>query len=290
MAQSPAHRFGQAVGNLLEEVLEPVLQDYCDHRGLYLDKKGPRPRVRTGRKLTWQDVFGNEHDLDFVIEKGGVPQKRGRPVAFIESAWRRYTKHSKNKAQEIQGALLPIREGNRLDAPFLGAVLAGEFTDPSIEQLRSVGFEVLYLPYATVVEAFSVIGIDVQFDESTPDEDFASCVEQIESAQKDRSRWGQVMSQLVEANQGAITQFTDSLTRTFDRLVEFVLILPMYGTQRRFADVDEAIDFLSGYPQDEIDGNFQLYEVLIRYTNGDNINGQFEEKERAIEFLSITRV
>lgn len=106
MAQSPSHKFGQIVGNLLEDILTPVLQKFCHERGLYLDIKGPRPGVRKGRKVTWQDKYGNLHDLDFVIEKDGSPGKRGRPVAFIEAAWRRYTKHSRNKAQEIQGAIL----------------------------------------------------------------------------------------------------------------------------------------------------------------------------------------
>jgi len=81
----------------------------------------------------------------------------GTPAAFIEVAWRRYTKHSRNKAQEIQGAILPLAEKFRWSNPFLGAVLAGVFTDGSLEQLRSLGFHVLYFPYETLVTAGSVI-------------------------------------------------------------------------------------------------------------------------------------
>ena len=114
MAESPSHKFGQVIGNLLEEIIDSILTDFCDQRGLYLDRKGRRGKARKGSKVTWKDKYGNEHDLDFVIEKGGSPDEIGRPIAFIETAWRRYTKHSRNKVQEIQGAVLPVAECHSL--------------------------------------------------------------------------------------------------------------------------------------------------------------------------------
>jgi len=119
MASSPSHKFGQIIGDLFEEIVGPQVQDFCNKRGLYLDKKGERGAAHGGRKVSWQDKFGNDHDLDFVIEKGGTKDRQGRPLAFIEAAWRRYTKHSRNKAQEIQGAVLPIAERYEWDKPFL---------------------------------------------------------------------------------------------------------------------------------------------------------------------------
>ena len=104
-----------------------MLQKFCAERGFYLDRKGAREGARTGKKLSWKDRYGNSHDLDFVIEKNGTRTRTGVPVAFIETAWRRYTKHSRNKIQkEIQGAVLPIAEGYKWDQPFLGAVSSGE--------------------------------------------------------------------------------------------------------------------------------------------------------------------
>jgi hypothetical protein len=58
--------------------------------------------------VTWQDGYGNKHDLDYVLERGGDEERLGVPAAFIESAWRRYTKHSKNKVQEIEAAVMPV--------------------------------------------------------------------------------------------------------------------------------------------------------------------------------------
>src|SRR5690349_563252 len=132
MAGSPSHAFGQHLGNILERLLAPILQSFCDKHGLYLDKKGARIGVRSGKKLSWIDGFDNKHDLDFVIESEGAATTQGRPLAFIEAAWRGYTRHSKAKAQEIQGAVLPIAARYRLDRPFLGAFIAGAFTKPAL--------------------------------------------------------------------------------------------------------------------------------------------------------------
>src|SRR5690349_3737803 len=103
MALSPSHKFGQDLGKLLEyvvlyEILKPRLEAFAKQKSFFLDSQGARP-ARAGKKVTWLDKYGNSHDLDFVIEAGGTAKKVGRPVAFIEAAWRRYTKHSKNKVQ-----------------------------------------------------------------------------------------------------------------------------------------------------------------------------------------------
>jgi hypothetical protein len=171
MAESLAHKFEQLIGVFFEIAIEPYLQEFADKHNLYLDKKGKRI-ARKGNKLSWFDISGNKHDLDFVLERGGTNNKIGTPVAFIEMAWRRYTKHSRNKAQEIQGAILPLVEKYRNASPFAGVILGGMFTQPSLTQLKSHGFTVLYFDYSTVVNAFAKHGIDVRSDESTPEEDF----------------------------------------------------------------------------------------------------------------------
>ena len=172
MAESPAHKFGQVIGGLLESVVRPQLEAFCRQHGLYLDHQGRDRRARRGRKVAWQDQYGNTHDLDFVIERDGSDEAIGQPLAFIEVAWRRYTKHSRNKAQEIQGAILPLAEKYNWNSLFLGTVLAGVFTEGSLEQLKSHGFHVLYFPYETLVAAFEGEAIDIRFDEGTPDEAF----------------------------------------------------------------------------------------------------------------------
>jgi hypothetical protein len=137
MAQSPAHRFGQIIGEMLERAIAPVLQAIADEFGLFLDSKGERKARGTKRKVEWVDGKGNVHDLDFVIESGGSEEQVGSPLAFVEIAWRRYTKHSRNKAQEIHGAIIPLAERYSRYRPFLGVVLGGVFTEGSVNRNNS---------------------------------------------------------------------------------------------------------------------------------------------------------
>jgi len=97
MAKSPAHKWGQIIGDFLEFTFDKELSKFAKKHKLFLDQKGER-KARKGKKVSWIDSFGNAHDLDFVLERNGTKEKIGAPVAFIESAWRRYTKHSRNKA------------------------------------------------------------------------------------------------------------------------------------------------------------------------------------------------
>ena len=72
MASSPSHRFGQIIGDLLEEIMEPQFQVFCNERGLYLDKKGTRGEARDGKKVTWLDKYGNTHDLGKGVKADNV--------------------------------------------------------------------------------------------------------------------------------------------------------------------------------------------------------------------------
>ncbi len=168
MAEAPGHLLGQIIGNALEKSVEPLVAKIARRYALFFDKKGPRP-ARPGLKLAWTDDLGNTHDLDFVLERGGTRDKIGTPAAFVEVAWRRYTKHSRAKAQEIQGALLPLLAKYADVKPFAGVVVAGEWTSGALQQMRSSGFSVLHLDYGDVVAAFAKHGIDVDANERTPD-------------------------------------------------------------------------------------------------------------------------
>lgn len=285
MAESPSHKFGQIIGNLLEELIEPFLEDFATRNRLYLDyQKNPRT-ARKGKKVTWEDPYGNVHDLDYVLERDGTNEATGTPVAFIEVAWRRYTKHSRNKAQEIQGAILPLAEKFRWSNPFLGAVLAGVFTEGSLEQLRSLGFHVLYFPYETLVAAFAAEGIDIQFDESTPDKAFRQCVKTIESSSS--ATMQKIKNRLAATNQHQLNTFIASLTQRLDRMVEKVVVIPLYGRSTEFATIDDALRFLDQHRIYEGSGDFRKYEVLISFSNGDRVEGSFKDKAKVRDFLQF---
>lgn len=90
MAESYAHKFGQIIGDLLEVAIKPFLDEFAQRHHLFLDVKGNRLVRSKGKNLTWIDLKGNKHNLDFVLERGGSTTVQGAPVAFIEAAWRRY--------------------------------------------------------------------------------------------------------------------------------------------------------------------------------------------------------
>lgn len=282
MAEAAGHKFGQFIGQYCEAAVEPLLKECAEKHGLFLDKKGPRP-ARTGKKLRWVDSFGNGHDLDYVLERGGTPEKIGTPVAFIESAWRRYTKHSKNKAQEIQGALLPIAERHRFSAPMLGCILAGDYTSAALGQLRSVGFRVLYFPYDSVIQAFASVGINVRFNESTSDADFDKRL--LQWAKVAKSRKSRVWKTVLELNERNVQEFMTHLESTIMRKINSVRVIPLHGAAKDCIAVDEAIIFVNDYDETAPTGPIVKYEVVIRYDNGDKINGEFHDKSTTIEFL-----
>lgn len=285
MAESPAHRFGQVVGELLESVVRPQLEAFCLTQRLYLDHQKRNRPARTGKKVSWTDQYGNTHDLDFVIERDGTDQQIGRPLAFIETAWRRYTKHSRNKAQEIQGAILPLAEKYRWNNPFLGTVLAGVFTEGSLDQLRSLGFTVLYFPYESLVAAFQSEGIDIAFDEETEDAVFSRTTERIEGCSQ--AIMGRIRAHLVGANQTAIDSFFQALNERLGRHVTRVVVVPLYGRVNEFATLQDAIRFLDRHMIYEGSGEFRKYELRVEFSNGDKVEAFFEAKDKVKEFLDF---
>lgn len=281
MAVAPGHKLGQIIGDLLEEAFRPPLYDFCEAHGLYLDYKHHRP-ARPGVKCTVEDSLGNKHDLDFVIERGGSEEQLGLPAAFIELAWRRYTKHSKAKAQEIQGAVIPLLTTYSHLKPFAGAIVAGAWTATALEQMRSSGFTVLHLSYEDLVEVFGSFGIDIDADEDTADEYLAEQVAKVEAL--GAARTAELVKALRDKAPEQLTGFLDSLDTVIGRTVVEVIVLTLYGDPLSFESIGEAMAALDGF---EPSGSTALrrIEVQLRYSNGDEVRASFQRAVDAIEFL-----
>ena len=282
MGEALGHMFGQSLGEYCEQAIEPLLRDFADKHGLYLDKQGSRA-ARLGKKVKWRDSYGNSHDLDFVLERSGTADKIGVPAAFIESAWRRYTKHSRNKAQEIQGAILPLCDTHRNCAPFKGCFLVGEYTAGAREQLISLNFHLLHFDYPTIIEAFKEVGIDASFSESTSDREFRD----------KRRKWGRlsksdktkVWKRLLDLNSAGVEKFMTALESSVTRCIAEVRVIPLHGATFNCATVQEAIKFVSAYGETKACEPLVKYEVQIRYSNGDKVDAHFTQKTAVIEFL-----
>jgi hypothetical protein len=286
MGLSPAHRFGQILGEVLEQAVEPIVAAVAKKHDLYLDKKGPR-KCRNSVLLSWQDASGNTHNLDFVLERGGSDEKRGLPAAFIEVAWRRYTKHSRAKAQEIQGAIMPLLEQHHKSSPFFGIVIAGVFTKPALQQLKSLGFSILFIPKESIVKAFAKVGVEVAADERTPDKQFKKQVVLYEKlSDKDKAS---LAAALLEDHQQDVKIFAESMDKVLSRQIERILVLPLYGTLMEFVTIEAALASMETIDQHCSSADFVRFEIEVQYDNGNTIRGKFNDKNSAIEFLLTYR-
>ena len=239
MAKSPSHKWGQIIGGFIEEVFASQLAKFARKHKLFLDTQGKRP-ARKGKKVSWLDSFENSHDLDFVLERNGTKNKIGEPVAFIESTWRRYTKHSRNKAQEIQGAILPLVTTHKNFAPFMGVMLAGEFTGGALNQLKSLGFNVLYFPYDLILQSFNKYGIDASTEEDTTEKNFLDKIQKWENFDKKNN----LARYLLKVNKNEVDNFFGNLEKAVSRFIDSISVLPLHGTSSTLTTVEEAIDFI----------------------------------------------
>ena len=284
MATSQSHTLGEFIGAFFEDLMKKPIQDFAVRNGLYFDSFGVR-KARGSKKVTWVDIHGSKHDLDFVIEKGGSDDLRGEPIAFIELAWRRYTKHSKNKVQEISGAVDPICENYKLQKPFKGAILSGQFTESAIQQLRDDDFHVLYIPFEKILRAFSVHGLDIDYDESTRESEIRKKFAAV-SKKSNRVLIGDVRKALLQDCSREISQFVSELAASYRRKIKTICILPLHGKRTEVADVASAINFLNGYEGIPQETQLEYIEVVVTYNTGTRIHGQFKERVEAVEFLA----
>jgi hypothetical protein len=287
MAQSPAHKFGQCLGKFIEDIvlnniLKPRLQEFTQSQNYYLDWQRDRA-ARKGKKVTWEDKHGNKHDLDFVIEINGTEDRIGQPIAFIEAAWRRYTKHSKNKAQEIQGSVLPIVECHQLSAPFYGVVLAGEFTEPALQQLENNGFAVIYIPYKSVIAAFKEINFDIAFGEDTANLDYTNAIEKITNLSITEKE--KINNYLINNSYNRINRFMERLKAVLKRYIVKIILSPLFGKKYEFKTVNDILIDLDQFDLSNPEGEFERFEVTIDYSNGDTIRATFQDKRQLIKFL-----
>lgn len=233
--------------------------------------------------VTWLDDNNNRHNLDFVLERNGTPLTFGTPVAFIEVAWRRYTKHSVNKAGEIANALLPLRRTYARTRPFTGAVVAGVWTDGGLGQMTNQGINILYIPFSEIVQAFAAYDIDVYFEESTAEAHLQAQVdawEALSSAQREA-----LALSLMRQSQDRYAAFRVQLDEHLRRQISRVLILPLHGDTLVFDTPDEAVASLLRYAPGQVPASLVRIEVQIRYSNGDKIDAEFHDISEAVAFL-----
>ena len=125
-------------------------------------------------------LTGNEVDYDYVLELGGTNEKKGVPVAFLESFWRRGARHSKDKARDDTNKLLPMRS-TYPTARFLAIAACGMFTEPAREYVRTREVDLFYISKPKIIEAFSKAGLEIDYPDTMPEEDKLNLVNRLEN-------------------------------------------------------------------------------------------------------------
>lgn len=193
------------------------------------------------------------------------------------------TKHSRNKAQEIHGAIIPLGETYREQKPFLGVVFAGVFTEGSLRQLRSHGFGILYFPYADIVRAFAAAGIDAAFDEDTSDAAIQRKVDAYNLLPQDAKE--AIVKKLRSLRRKELRAFVQSLEVSLTRAITRIRIIALHGESREMTTIPAAVEFIEAYDEAPAVAGFVRFEVSVLYGNGDNIQGEFADKPTAVNFL-----
>ena len=178
---------------------------------------------------------------------------------------------------------MPLAETYGRFNPFLGVVLAGVFTEGSLQQLRSNNFSILYFPYESIVKAFSTVGIDASFDEDTADKELQRKVDAY-SALKGPQK-AKIPSELSKAHKAQLSEFLERLKESLTRELTKVYVATLHGPICEVSSVDDAVKFIQSYDETQAVKGFVRYEVNARYSNGDKIIGEFQDKSAAIAFL-----
>jgi hypothetical protein len=278
MAQSPAHALGQIIGNLIEETVGSILADFTIENSLFLDTHGKR-ESREGCLLIGEDNHGNKHALDFVLEKNGSGDVVGEPVAYIEVGWRRYKKHSKNKVQEIESALKPIAIKHADSAPFLGVILVGEFTQPSLQQMRTTGWNVVYVPSEIIWNSFQKTGHDIYFDNNTPEHECQQMASKLKlMSNADRT---QIIQEFASQFKSYITPMLVQLKKCATRKIKTVQVEKHTGMKSKFKSPSLAAKSLK-QPQKALR---PFYRVKIKYNDGTSMRKDFDKQKDVKCFL-----
>lgn len=161
---SSGHKLGQLIGDWFEEYFVfPLLIKVGKELDLFVDTRFV-DRSSRNSKIIWTDIDDNDVDYDAVLEIGGSSTKQGIPVAFLECFWRRGSRHSKDKARDDSGKLMPMRD-TYPTARFLGIIAAGDFTKPAKDLIRSREIDLFYITKLQIIEAFGNCGLVIDYND-----------------------------------------------------------------------------------------------------------------------------
>lgn len=264
---SAGHKLGQLVGDWFENYFVfPLLNEVATRLELYLDNRFVSRPAR-GEKIIWQDIDGNGVDYDFVLELGGTDEQVGIPVAFVECFWRRGSRHSKDKARDDSGKLMPMRIAYPT-ARFLGIVAAGDFTEPARDLVRSRDIDLFYVPKDKVIQAFAKSGLQIDYPDNATETTKLKLASNFEKKFSIKVSKTVATSLINLVGKVAVTSYVDRVKARLSALPQEIRIILRYeATPIVFRSVNEVTDFLNK-PSFSMDNPQESYVYQVTYSDG----------------------
>lgn len=289
---SAGHKLGQLVGDWFEEYFVlPLLQRVAVKLKLYLDCRFCTRKARERDKVIWKDVEGNEVDYDFVMELDGSDDKLGIPVGFFECFWRRGKRHSKDKARDDTGKLLPMRDVHPT-ARFLGIVASGDFTAPARTLVQNRQIDLFYVPKAKIVSAFEINGLQIDYPDTLPEPEKAKLADACEAALTPtrKAKTAGTLRQLI--GDVSLDAYVDRVRAALGALPQEIRIIAQRESKPQvFETIEQAAAFLQD-PKFDFSALVENFVYEITYTDGtefermlDNID-EVKALHREIERLA----
>jgi len=275
---SAGHRFGQIIGDWWEQhVAYPILKDVAENLELYVDCRFSKRACR-GDKIQWTDSDGNIVDYDFVLELGGTNEKLGIPVAFIETFWRRGARHSKDKARDDSGKLIPMRN-TFPTARFLGIFALGDFTAPAKQYVSSRDIKLFYVPKQKALEAFRDHKLEIDYADKLSETDKWKLLETFEKGFTDDVKAALDKTLREKVGLASFKSYQNEVVAALSaQPQEIRIVRSRHGEPVIFSNLHAAGEFLGNPQFSEVIAS-TTYKYWVQYSDGTDFEREIDNLE-----------
>lgn len=252
---------GEAIGAHMETAVQKAIFEFIeDYDCFFITDFGTNKRTGRKKKLKLSDQFENEYSID-----GLIINDKGHPLAILESKYIRYKKHNRDKGSWICNSHTAIRKKYKSIRSSI-AVLAGNWSRPSLEMLLSYNVQVFLIPFDAICDLLDEYCIDFRWEENDDAKAQAAWerYEQLTDAQKD-----EIGEKMVANIKDSLYSYLkdildDNITRCIKRVcVEFETNKGERAVYT-FASTEDAIRYIESF---DIDKAFDASTFVSIYEN-----------------------
>ena len=248
--QNHGSAIGEAIGSTIEKALHKSLSKICTDLNFELITTGSSKQESRSstKKLLISDEEGVKYNLD-----GIVVNSRRQPIILLESKWIRYKKHNRDKGSWIANSHREIKKRYPTIRGSL-ALLAGEWSKPSLEMLEQAQITVIRIEFDEVANRLLKDGIDIRWEEKDRSKSEKAW---LKFQKLDYDQINSIGSDLIKLVQTELETFMEVISkpRQVFNLSSLSISIEESGgwlRSRRFNSVDDAINFLKNINVKEI--------------------------------------